>query len=128
MIFNKYEIHPFKMVFLEGIYALCGITTLIVILQFVQCPNIGTIHDKCINVHGEFYIESFSVFIEQISKNSMLLVFVIGSIVTFGISVPLAVTISKLINPISRSLADVCRTVIIWGVCLALTTFVGEKG
>jgi hypothetical protein len=37
--------------------------------------------------------------------------------------VPIAVTVSKKISPVSRSLADVCRTVIIWlfGIILTLT-------
>ena len=36
---------------------------------------------------------------------------------------PIAVTVSKLISPVSRSLADVCRTVIIWlfGITVTLT-------
>ena len=36
---------------------------------------------------------------------------------------PIAVTVSKLISPVSRSLADVCRTVIIWlfGIIVTLT-------
>jgi hypothetical protein len=67
------------------------------------------------------------VFLEQISKNGELLCYVVGSVITFAISVPLAVTISKLINPISRSLADVCRTVLIWAVCLLLTVKVGRN-
>ncbi len=45
---------------------------------------------------------------------------------TIAISVPLAVTISKVINPVSRSLADVCRTVIIWGFCWWLTVQYGQ--
>ncbi len=52
--------------------------------------------------------------------------YVIGLLFSIGISVPLAVTISKVINPVSRSLADVCRTVLIWGFCLTLTVTVGQ--
>jgi hypothetical protein len=52
--------------------------------------------------------------------------FIIGLLFSIGISVPLAVTISKVINPVSRSLADVCRTVIIWSLCLVLTVTLGK--
>lgn len=47
----------------------------------------------------------------------------IGLIISIAISVPIAVTVSKLISPVSRSLADVCRTVFIWlfGVVVTLT-------
>lgn len=43
MLFNKYNIHPLKMVFLEGIYGFIGISLIILSLNFVPCPDIGTI-------------------------------------------------------------------------------------
>jgi hypothetical protein len=55
----------------------------------------------------------------------MLLIFNIGLIVSMSIAVPIAVTISKVINPVSRALADVCRTVLIWGCGLFLTLQLG---
>jgi CDP-diglyceride synthetase len=76
--------------------------------------------------NGKYYIENLPIFVEQISKNSTLLMFIIGLLFSIGISVPLAVTISKVINPVSRSLADVCRTVIIWSLCLVLTVTLGK--
>lgn len=47
----------------------------------------------------------------------------VGLILSIAISVPIAVTVSKKISPVSRTLADVCRTVIIWifGIALTLT-------
>ena len=47
----------------------------------------------------------------------------VGLVISIAISVPLAVTVSKLISPVSRSLADVCRTLLIWlfGIIAALT-------
>lgn len=46
-----------------------------------------------------------------------------GLILSIAISVPIAVTVSKNISPVSRSLADVCRTVFIWlfGIIMTLT-------
>lgn len=39
---------------------------------------------------------------------------------------PIAVTVSKKISPVSRSLADVCRTVIIWIFGIAMTLTYGQ--
>ena len=54
-------------------------------------------------------------------------VFVLCLIISISISVPIAVTISKRINPLSRSLADVCRTLIIWAVGIFITQTIGEE-
>lgn len=113
------------MVYLEGMFGLFGISVIILVLNFVTCPDVGTIKSKCMLYNDQYYIESFPVFIDQISKNSALLMYVIGLLLSIGISVPIAVTISKVINPVSRSLADVCRTVIIWSFCLFLTATIG---
>lgn len=56
MIFNKYTIHPLKMVYLEGFYGLIGTSAIIAIVSFIECPDIGTIRDKCILVDGGYYI------------------------------------------------------------------------
>lgn len=37
-IFNKYEISPLKMVFLEGLYGLIVLVPLTIAFQFVSCP------------------------------------------------------------------------------------------
>lgn len=49
----------------------------------------------------------------------------VGLIISIGISVPIAVTVSKVISPVSRSLADVCRTVFIWLFGIAITLTIG---
>jgi hypothetical protein len=59
------------------------------------------------------------------SQNMLVWIFGICLIISISISVPIAVTISKLINPLSRSLADVCRTLIIWAVGILITTTIG---
>lgn len=100
---------------------------IILVLNFVTCPDIGSIKDKCILYNGSYFIENLPVFIDQITRNWALFIYVVGLAFSIGISVPIAVTISKVINPISRSLADVCRTVIIWGFCLLLTVTVGKE-
>ena len=40
---------------------------------------------------------------------------------SIGISVPIAVAISKYINPISRVLAEIARTILVWGFGIVYT-------
>ena len=93
--------------------------------QYITCPW----DDKtnCVIVDHEYFIESFSVFFDQIQQNMLVWIFILCLIVTISISVPIAVTISKKINPLSRSLADVCRTLIIWAVGIVITVTIGEN-
>ncbi len=51
----------------------------------------------------------------------------VGLVLSIAISVPIAVTVSKLISPVSRSLADVCRTIIIWLFGITITLTVGKN-
>lgn len=93
--------------------------------QFIPCPW----DDKanCVVVDSEYYLESFAVFFEQIAENILALIFVLCLIISISVSVPIAVTISKRINPLSRSLADVCRTLIIWAVGIFITLTIGQN-
>ena len=53
MIFNKYEISAFKMVFLEGLYGLIFILPLTFAFQYVTCPWDAV---NCVNIGGELYL------------------------------------------------------------------------
>jgi hypothetical protein len=111
-IFNKYEISPLKMVFLEGIYGLIVLLPLTIGFQFISCP--WDSKSECVNVDGEYYLENIRLYWEQVTGNTFLMLLNFGLVLSIAISVPIAVTVSKLISPVSRSLADVCRTVFIW--------------
>jgi hypothetical protein len=93
--------------------------------QFVLCP--WEDKSRCVYDKSDYYIESFSVFFNQVSENMLSWIFVLCLIVSISISVPIAVTISKKINPISRSLADVCRTLLIWLFGIFITITVGDN-
>ena len=95
-----------------------------IIGQFTPCP--WSDKSNCVIIDGEYFVESFKVFFDQMAENMLVLVFVLCLIVSISISVPIAVTISKRINPLSRSLADVCRTLIIWAAGIAITLTIGE--
>jgi hypothetical protein len=51
----------------------------------------------------------------------------IVEVFTIAISVSIAVTITKKINAISRSLADVTRTVLIWLFGIIITLTIGNS-
>ena len=92
--------------------------------QFTPCP--WSDKSNCVQIDGEYVIESFKVFFDQMGENTLVWVFILCLIVSISISVPIAVTISKRINPLSRSLADVCRTLIIWAAGIVITLTIGE--
>lgn len=74
-----------------------------------------------------YYIENIFVFWEQLQADH-LLYFLIGALfVTMAVSVAAGMAISKFINPVSRSLADVTRTVIVWVVGVVITVTIGEE-
>jgi hypothetical protein len=110
-----------RMVFTEGAFGIAIMGVVVAITSLAPCPNLDYMKDKCMTYNGASHIDSLPVFFQQIGTNKMLLLFIICFLISMSISVPLAVTISKLINPVSRALADVCRTVLIWGFCLLLT-------
>lgn len=91
--------------------------------QYVHCP---WSENNCVVVDGELYLESFKGYWDDIQNNTFLLLLNIGLIITIAVSVPIAVTVSKKISPVSRSLADVCRTVIIWIFGIAMTLTYGQ--
>lgn len=43
IIFNKYTINPLKMVFIEGIFGLFGISIIILFASYFECPSWGSI-------------------------------------------------------------------------------------
>ena len=87
----------------------------------------GEIHKKCMVVDGKYYIESVFVFFSQIGNNSTLLYFTILYLFSISLAVPIGVTISKVISPVSRTIADVCRTVLIWIFGIIVTALFGSN-
>ena len=114
------------MVFLEGVYGLLVLVPLTIGFQYVSCPWESA--SACVNVDGQLYLENIGLYWSQVTTSPFLLLLSLGLVVSIAISVPIAVTVSKLISPVSRSLADVCRTVLIWlfGVVVTLTLGVDQ--
>ena len=55
------------------------------------------------------------MYFEQLNANKFLMAMCIAEIFSMGISVSLAVTVTKKIGATSRALVDITRTVLIWG-------------
>ena len=72
-------------------------------------------------------MENIKGYWSDVTGNSFLMILNVGLILSIAISVPIAVTVSKKISPVSRTLADVCRTVIIWIFGIALTLTYGKN-
>ena len=112
------------MVFLEGVYGLLVLIPLTFAFQYVSCP--WNSEKECVDVNGELYLENISQYWTEITDSTFLFLLNLGLIVSIAVSVPIAVTVSKLISPVSRSLADVCRTVIIWLFGIVMTVTLGQ--
>lgn len=90
-------------------------------LQYVQCPE-GW---KCVKVYDGEYLENFGVYFGELAGSWLLVEFTVGLVLSIAVSVPIAVSVSKSINPVSRALADVCRTVYIWVFGIVMTVSIG---
>lgn len=120
-MFRQYAMDVFQLVGLEGIFGLAMNLALVVAFTFISCPFDEA---KC---GGIQYLESFVLYFQQLANNSFLLGMCILEIFTIAISVSLAVTITKRISSISRALADVARTVLIWGFGFIVTKLTNYK-
>jgi len=72
-------------------------------------------------------LERPEVYFSQIFSNGALFFFVIlgiFSIATFNVS---GVTVTKYINALTRSICDVTRTVLVWGIGIIVTLTAGES-
>lgn len=93
--------------------------------QYVNCPWENKAN--CVKVGEEFYLENINSYFSDLNSNFLLSLLNVGLILSIAVSVPIAVTVSKRISPISRSLADICRTLFIWIFGIAMTlTIAGE--
>jgi hypothetical protein len=67
------------------------------------------------------------MYFEQLGRNGFLLAMCVLEVFTIAISVSLGVTITKRISSISRALADVARTVLIWTFGFIVTKLTSYK-
>ena len=104
-------------------FGLCYQTVICIAFNFIPC-SFG--NEACVfSPDGEPFLEQPLQYFRQIGGSLPLLLFCIFgalSIMCFNV---LGVSVTKYVNALARMIADVTRTVIIWGVGLIVTATVG---
>ncbi len=122
-LLNKYHLDPLEVVGYEGLFGLCGYLILLPIISFIPC-RFGV--DACVFNHQgfPFFQRPFEYFSAAFSNGALLFFCTLGifSIATFNIA---GVTVTKNINALARSIADVTRTILVWGIGLIVTVSAG---
>jgi hypothetical protein len=115
---------PLEVVGYEGLFGLCGYIVLLPIITFIPCA-FGV--DACVfSPEGFPFLERpFAYFSEAVSSGGLLFFCILGifSIATFNIA---GVTVTKYINALARSIGDVTRTILVWGIGLIVTVTAGS--
>jgi hypothetical protein len=124
-VFDKYEIHPLKLVHYEGIFGVIIMSLLTFGLQFIPCPWANKNQCVCI-AENDCYLENYNKYFTDLASSYMLILLTIGFIISISISVPIGAYLSKTVSPISRSLANVSRTVLIWVFNITMTATIGQ--
>lgn len=99
--------------------------TITFIVQFIPCPWVNKKQCVCI-APNECYLENYIKYFTDLGSSYMLILLTFGFILTISISVPIGAYLSKTVSPISRSLANVSRTVLIWIFNVIVTATVGK--
>ena len=122
-LLSKYHLEPLQVVGYEGLFGLTLYIFLLPILTFIPC-TFGA--SACVFNHEAFpFFERPEVyFSEAFSSGSLLFFCILGvfSIATFNIT---GVTVTKYINALARSIGDVTRTILVWGVGLLISVTAG---
>ncbi|EAR87949.1 nucleotide-sugar transporter (macronuclear) [Tetrahymena thermophila SB210] len=133
LIYSRYNIHPTKLVGLEGLYGLIIYAILLPIFNSTDCPfpnNRGCTEIRTIGSDGlvstTYKMESVSLFFSQIGQDSALLAFVIIGFFTIAFYNVNGLSTTKFFSGLTRSIIDQIRTIFIWIVGLAVT-FTGAR-
>lgn len=100
--------------------------TITFIVQFIPCPWANKKQCVCIGPN-DCYLENYIKYFTDLGSSYMLILLTIGFILSVSISVPIGAYLSKTVSPISRSLANVSRTVLIWIFNVILTATIGQN-
>jgi hypothetical protein len=122
-LLTKYHLDPLEVVGYEGLFGLCGYLVLLPIITFIPC-SFGA--EACVFTEQGFpFLERpFAYFSEAFSNGGLLFFCILGifSIATFNIT---GVTVTKYINALARSIGDVTRTILVWGIGIIITVTAG---
>lgn len=120
-----HTIHPLEMVGFEGIFGMCLVTVVLIILSFIPCDFgvKGCVFDDDSNP----FMELPRVYFREIFDNGLLLFLVISGILIIAVYNFGGVTITKMFDALTRSLLNVTKTAAIWVVGIIITLFATTK-
>ena len=124
-LLSKYHLEPLQVVGYEGLFGLCAYFVILPIISYIPC-SFG--ESACVfDLHSLPFLESpLAYFREAGSSGSLLFFCILGvfSIATFNVT---GVTVTKYINALARSIADVTRTILVWGIGIIITLTAGAN-
>ena len=122
----RYHIEPLELVGYEGVFGLIYQTLVVIAFSFVPCPDNFGVEACVFSPDGEPFLEQPLQYFRQLGASAVLMVFCIVGMISIMLYNVLGVSITKYINALARSIADVTRTVLIWGVGLLITATEGR--
>jgi hypothetical protein len=123
-LLNRYYIHPLEVVGYEGLFGLGMCVIVVGIVCFIPC---GFGISACVfSDEGYPYFEQPRQYFREVFQNGALVVYCFIGIISISIFNIFGVTITKNINALARSIADVTRTSLIWGVGIIITVLANE--
>lgn len=109
---------------IEGLWGLLFYGITLPIITFIPC-NFGS--SACVVSQSSFpYLERPEQYFIEAGQNGSLIAFIIIGIFSIALFNLCGVSVTKYINALARSLADVTRTVLIWLIGIIVTVTAGR--
>ena len=124
-LFNNYHIEPIQMVGIEGVFGIIYCLIFIPILTFIPCPFQDS---SCVfNTAGAKFMERPEMFFKEVGNSTFLLIMVPLEILAVGLFRTNGLAVTKYVNALARSLLNMTKTVVIWGIGIIVTVTAGES-
>jgi|JI6StandDraft_1071083.scaffolds.fasta_scaffold11106_5 hypothetical protein len=123
-LYKAYHLEPMQVVGYEGLFGLIFYAIILPIISFVPC-SFGV--EACVFSDKNFpYIERPGQYFAEAANSWSLMLFVILGVFSIAAFNVCGSTVTKYINALARSLADVTRTIVIWLVGIIVTVTAGK--
>ncbi|KAL4456533.1 hypothetical protein ABPG74_000640 [Tetrahymena malaccensis] len=121
IISSHKNIKPLDLVAFEGVWGVIYYSIFLGILSFIPCSGRFCVYQNSSSTQGT--IESISVFFNQLQLNSYLLISQLIVLITIGFYAYSAVSVTKNLSAMVRSLIDVSRCLVVWIVGIVISIF-----
>ncbi|KAL4505398.1 hypothetical protein ABPG72_002460 [Tetrahymena utriculariae] len=119
------NIKPLDLVAFEGVWGVIYYSAFLIILNLIPCSGRFCVYQNSSSTYGT--IESISVFFNQLRLNSFLLISQLIVLITIGFYAYSAVSVTKNLSAMVRSLIDVSRCLIVWIVGIVISIFSDQQ-